>query len=98
MNDPETTPPEIRRDAVPRIARGHRLQFEPAQDCHVLLYPEGMVTLNPSAAEILGRCDGARTVAELCAALSADFGGAAVDDDVHHFLQLARSHGWVTLD
>jgi pyrroloquinoline quinone biosynthesis protein D len=54
--------PELALDAVPRIAAGHRMQFEPAQDCHVLLYPEGMVTLNPSAAEILGRCDGQRSV------------------------------------
>ena len=30
-----------------------RLQFEPVQDCWVLLYPEGMIKLNASAAEIL---------------------------------------------
>ena len=50
-----SAPDTIEADAVPRIARGHRMQFEPAQDCHVLLYPEGMITLNPSAAEILQR-------------------------------------------
>ena len=47
------------RPAAPKPhAPGHRtamyrLQFEPAQDCWVLLYPEGMVKLNASAAEIL---------------------------------------------
>jgi pyrroloquinoline quinone biosynthesis protein D len=30
-----------------------RLQWEPAQNAHVLLYPEGMVKLNQSAGEIL---------------------------------------------
>lgn len=30
-------------DSVPMLRRGFRFQFEPAQDCHVLLYPEGMV-------------------------------------------------------
>jgi hypothetical protein len=25
---------------VPRIAPGHRMQFEPARGCYVLLYPE----------------------------------------------------------
>lgn len=83
--------------AVPRIAPGHRLQFEPAQDCHVLLYPEGMVQLNASAAEILLRCDGERSVADVCAALAADFDGADVRADVQEFLQLAQQQGWVTL-
>ena len=42
----------------PAIGRGFRLQWEPAQNAHVLLYPEGMVKLNGSAGEILKRCDG----------------------------------------
>lgn len=87
----------IAPDAVPQIASGHRMQFEPVQDCHVLLYPEGMVTLNPSAAEILGRCDGERSMAVLCSDLSAAFDNADVSDDVYQFITLALSRGWVTL-
>ena len=52
---------------VPRIGPGFRLQWEPAQDCHVLLYPEGMVKLNQSAGQILSRCDGQRDVAAIVA-------------------------------
>ena len=37
----------------PRIGSGFRLQWEPAQDAHVLLYPEGMVKLNGSAGAII---------------------------------------------
>ncbi|MEX8493025.1 pyrroloquinoline quinone biosynthesis peptide chaperone PqqD, partial [Sphaerotilus sp.] len=48
---------------MPRVARGFRLQWEEAQGCHVLLYPEGMVKLNRSAGEILTRCTGAATIA-----------------------------------
>ena len=33
-------------DSRPRVGRGFRLQWEQAQGCHVLLYPEGMVKLN----------------------------------------------------
>ena len=51
-------------DARLAIAKGFRLQWEPAQNAHVLLYPEGMVKLNGSAGEILRRCDGARTLGE----------------------------------
>ena len=31
-------------DTIPAIGRGFRLQWEAAQDCHVLLYPEGART------------------------------------------------------
>lgn len=88
--------PEIAADSRPRLARGHRMQYEPAQECHVLLYPEGMVTLNEPATEILSRCNGETTVEALCAALSAEFGGADLAADVYDFLALAGSHGWIT--
>ncbi len=38
----------------------HRLQWEEAQQKDVILYPEGMVELNQSSAEILKLCDGTR--------------------------------------
>ena len=47
-------------DGTPRLGHGFRFQWEPAQSCHVLLYPEGMIKLNRSAGEILARCDGSR--------------------------------------
>ena len=58
-------------DSVPMLRRGFRFQFEPAQDCHVLLYPEGMVKLNDSAGEILKLVDGRRDVAAIVAAARA---------------------------
>ena len=30
-------------DSRPRVGAGFRLQWEPVQEAHVLLYPEGMV-------------------------------------------------------
>jgi pyrroloquinoline quinone biosynthesis protein D len=48
-------------ESKPRVGPGFRLQWEPAQECHVLLYPEGMVRLNGSAGEIMKRCDGERS-------------------------------------
>ena len=60
--------------AKPSISRGFRLQWEPAQNAHVLLYPEGMVKLNASAGEILKRCDGERTLAEITTDLEQAFG------------------------
>ena len=57
------TASDISPGARPAVAHGMRLQWEPAQEAHVLLYPEGMVKLNGSAGQIMSRCDGVRTVA-----------------------------------
>jgi pyrroloquinoline quinone biosynthesis protein D len=80
---------------MPRVARGFRLQWEEVQGCHVLLYPEGMVKLNRSAGEILTRCTGAATVAEIVADLETAFGASNLQGDVDSFLDMARQQRWV---
>jgi len=82
-------------DDRPAVSKMYRLQFEPAQQAWVLLYPEGMVKLNASAAEVLKRCDGATTVQELVANLERDFATADVRADVCHFLGDAHGRGWI---
>ncbi len=81
----------------PRVARGFRLQWEEAQGCHVLLYPEGMVKLNRSAGEILTRCTGTASVAEIVADLETAFGATGLQGDVERFLDMARQQRWVEL-
>ena len=81
--------------ARPRLARLFRLQWEEAQNSHVLLYPEGMVKLNASAAEILKRCDGTRTVDMIVAELEQAFGATNLSGDVGAFLDIAAKQGWV---
>jgi pyrroloquinoline quinone biosynthesis protein D len=83
---------------IPSIARGFRLQWESAQNAHVLLYPEGMVKLNGSAGEVLSRCNGALTIEQIVADLEQKFGRAGLYADVANFLVLARERGWVELD
>ncbi|WP_077523787.1 pyrroloquinoline quinone biosynthesis peptide chaperone PqqD, partial [Metapseudomonas resinovorans] len=55
---------------VPNLRRGFRLQWEPAQGCHVLLYPEGMIRLNESAGAIAVQIDGQRDVESIIRNLS----------------------------
>ena len=81
----------------PRVARGFRLQWEEAQGCHVLLYPEGMVKLNRSAGEILTRCTGTASVAEIVADLEAAFGATSMLGDVERFLDMSRQQRWLEL-
>jgi pyrroloquinoline quinone biosynthesis protein D len=80
----------------PRVGAGFRLQWEPAQDCHVLLYPEGMVKLNPSAGEILKRCDGTRDIAAIVADLEQAFSATGLEGDVLAFVEMAAKQRWLT--
>lgn len=79
----------------PRLSRLFRLQYEKAQDAYVLLYPEGMVKLNDSAAEILRRCDGDRNIAQIVADLEQSFATTGLQNDVESFLQAAQERGWI---
>lgn len=83
--------------ARPAIGGGFRLQWEPAQEAHVLLYPEGMVQLNRSAAAILTRCDGVRTIAEIIADLEQTYAVAGLTEDVCAFISLAIERTWLEL-
>jgi pyrroloquinoline quinone biosynthesis protein D len=81
--------------SVPRLGRGFRLQWEPAQDCHVLLYPEGMVKLNQSGGEIMKRCDGERTIASIVADLEQAFSATGLERDVIGFVEVAGQQRWL---
>ena len=87
----------VAADAKPRIGPGLRLQWEPAQDAHVLLYPEGMVKLNQSAGEIMRRCDGERRVTEIVADLERTFGLSGLTDDVTAFVSMALEKRWLEI-
>ncbi len=86
---------DIDTAACPAIGRGFRLQWEPAQEAHVLLYPEGMVKLNASAAAILTRCDGVRTISDIVADLERAYAICGLSSDVCAFMELALERNWV---
>lgn len=79
----------------PKLSRLFRMQWEEAQSAYVLLYPEGMVKLNRSAAEILKRCDGERGVAAIVDDLEQAFSVTGLDNDVRDFLGEANERGWL---
>ncbi|MCD8505021.1 MAG: pyrroloquinoline quinone biosynthesis peptide chaperone PqqD [Burkholderiaceae bacterium] len=72
-----------------------RLQFEKAQESWVLLYPEGMAQLNASAAEILKRCDGLKTVTAITAELEALFNTSGIEPEVQQLIEEAKRRGWL---
>jgi len=83
---------------TPRITPTFRFQWEEAQDCHVILYPEGMVKLSPSAGEIMKRVDGKTPVYAIVTGLTAQFPGVELDADVVKFLEAAHENGWIRFD
>lgn len=69
----------------PGLAPHVRLTFDRAREQHVLLGPEAVVVLNRTGADILGLCDGRRTVAQIVAELRGRYDRVA-DDEVQRFL------------
>jgi coenzyme PQQ biosynthesis protein PqqD len=83
---------------TPRVAAKARLQWDGVRHRHILLYPEGLVALNPTAAEILGLCDGRRTMDEIVAALSGKYESEDITADVQELLAGLAAKGLVTYD
>jgi pyrroloquinoline quinone biosynthesis protein D len=80
----------------PRLARHVRLGFCPTRKKPILLLPETVVVLNGSGADILERCDGRHTVAEIVAELGTRY-QAVHDDEVRRFLTLLVARRCVVL-
>ncbi len=76
----------------------HRLQWEEAQQKDVILYPEGMVELNQSSAEILKLCDGSRKLDQIVIDLEEKFSTAGLKNDIISFLDVALKNGWIQQD
>ncbi len=77
-------------DSVPRLWRLARLDYDPARQRPVLLYPEGAVLLNDTGREILELVDGARTVAEIAAVLGARYQTDVTMDVTEYLSRLAE--------
>lgn len=74
----------------------YQFQWEEAQQCHVLLYPEGLIKLSGSAAEILQRCLQPTTTSTLVDELNKVFPDAeGLANDVKEFLADAQQQVWI---
>ena len=80
---------------VPRLAQRTRLRRDEARNAEVLLFPEGVLVLNDTAAAVLALCDGEKTLSEIAAVLGERFGGADVTTDVLNLLDRLAAKGLV---
>ncbi len=83
-------------DQTPQLNAMFRFQWEEAQNCHVLLYPEGMIKLNDSAGAILSEVNGEQDCAAIIQALETRFPEAGeLGPDVLEFLAIAHEQNWI---
>ena len=94
MSEQQIFQPEDR----PALSPMFLLRWEKTQDAHVLLYPEGVIKLNVSAAEILKRCNGETTVADMTDELKTLFVDVEANElqhGINQFLETAHAKGWI---
>jgi coenzyme PQQ biosynthesis protein PqqD len=79
----------------PRLVTGARLRYDDVREEHLLLVPEGVVRLNPTAAEVLELCDGERSLDDIVDTLGARYEGADVRGDVEELVDAMAQRGLV---
>lgn len=70
----------ITTGSVPRLRRGVRLSYDQTRETHVLLFPEGVLVPNPTAAAILSLCDGIGDVTTIASALRERYSGVREEE------------------
>jgi coenzyme PQQ biosynthesis protein PqqD len=66
----------------PQLRRGVRTGTDPLSGETVLLFPEGVLMLNETAAAVIRQCDGCHSVAEVVRAVGEVYDDVAVEDVV----------------
>lgn len=96
MSITSNNPDKVSAGDVYAVARHYRFQWEEAQGCYVLLFPEGMVKLNGGAGEVIKRVDGQRCVADIVADIQAAFPDVPdIAGDVLAMVELAVEKAWL---
>jgi pyrroloquinoline quinone biosynthesis protein D len=80
-------------DSVPRLRSGVRLTYDEVRQAHVLLFPEGVLVLNATAAAVLELCDGTATVEVITTALRGRYSGVRDQEVADVLMRFGRR--WV---
>jgi coenzyme PQQ biosynthesis protein PqqD len=80
----------VSADAVPKLWKLARLDFDAVRGRPVLLYPEGAVLLNDTGQAILELVDGRRTIGEIAGLLGERYQADVTADVVEYLTHLAE--------
>lgn len=99
MPDAAPAAGDIAADAVPRLPRWARLQYDGARERWVLQGPERILTVDETGKAILDLCDGVRDVAAIAAHLAAEYDAPAdlIAHDVRALLAVLKDKRMVEL-
>jgi pyrroloquinoline quinone biosynthesis protein D len=78
-----------------RLRKPARIKYDEARQMDLLLLPERVVNLNPTAGAILWLCDGSRTIDQIIEELEMRFNQSNLEADILEFLLQAVDKGWV---
>ena len=92
-----TASPALPDTARPRLGPHLRLRFDRSRGEHVLLGPESVIVLNRTGTDVVGLCDGSRTVAGIVDELRTRY-QRPVDDEVRDFLVRMAARRHVTVE
>lgn len=81
----------------PRLVPFARYRWDKIREQHQIVYPEGVLVLNATGAEIIKRMDG-RDLDALVADLETAFSRAGLRADVVEFLERLFNHGLLIRD
>ncbi|MFD2419838.1 pyrroloquinoline quinone biosynthesis peptide chaperone PqqD [Amycolatopsis pigmentata] len=85
---------ELMGNECPKLSDRVRLTFDPVREQHVLLSPETVTVLNPTAAAVLRLCDGVSTVETVVRELGLRY-DRVVAGDVRGFLNRLAAKGYL---
>lgn len=86
---------KVQKTTIYELAQGFKLQWESKLQSHVLLYPEGLVKINDSAATILQQINGRDNLARIIQNLTEKFQDQSIENDIITFIEDAYEHKWI---
>lgn len=84
------TKPDLLLDDRPMLRRGVRLGVDPLSGRSILLFPEGVLMLNETAARIVEHCTGGSTVNDVVNMLRPLYDGVRADDVIMFLANLVE--------
>lgn len=90
-------PCAIAASDIPEFSPHYLFRWEEPQRAYVILYPEGVVKLNETAATILQLCDGLRSAGQIATELSGRYASVEVSNSVYRFLETSIAKGWIRI-
>lgn len=96
----EAKPKELTPDARPRLAGFLRMQFDAARGNWILQAPERVLVLDEISKEIIERCTGSVSIAEVAGGLAEEYDAPheMILKDVLAVLGLLREKGFLELE